>query len=278
MVQEACRQASIDFKEKLSRKDLQSITPNLYQLYRERYGRNYHSFYAWSSGSSHTKMLVLVYSNFLRLVITSCNMMDIDTLLGDNHWYIHDMPKLSSRAKSEPSSFEADLLAHLQALGTPEIFLDSIRGMYDYSKVKVHLVTSVPGVCAGVKAEKHGLLRLRRVIQGLNLGLPEKKSSELRLEVCAASIGNLSAKWLSSFWDCTLGKETIKVAAENCAVPDLRLFYPSVGDVKRADPSAQDAASNVGVGREIIEYFLLFHGLLSRAKVHSSRSRYLLAC
>jgi tyrosyl-DNA phosphodiesterase-1 len=249
MAQEACRKASIDFKGKLSRKELQSITPNLHQLYRERYGRNYHSFYAWSSGSSHTKMLVLVYPDFLRLVITSCNMMNFDTVLGDNHWYIHDMPKLSSRAKSELSSFEADLLAHLQALGTPDIFLDSIRGMYDYSKVKVHLVTSVPGVCAGVKAEKYGLLRLRCVIQGLALGLAEKKSSELRLEVCVGSVGNLSAKWLNGFYDCVLGKDTIKVAAENCAVPDFRLFYPSVVDVKRADPLAQDAASNVSIGR-----------------------------
>jgi hypothetical protein len=263
MVQEACRQASIDFKEKLSRKELQTITPVLHQLYRERYGRNYHSFYAWSSGSSHTKMLVLVYPDFLRLVITSCNMMNIDTLLGDNHWYIHDMPKLSSRAKSEPSSFEADLLAHLQALGTPDIFLDSIRGMYDYSKIKVHLVTSVPGVCTGVKAEKHGLLRLRRVILGLALSLPKKKSSELRLEVCAASIGNLSAKWLSGFYDCALGKDPIKIAAENCAVPDLRLFYPSVGDVKKADPSAQDAASNVGIWTEFTSYSSLSHSFLS---------------
>jgi tyrosyl-DNA phosphodiesterase-1 len=246
MVQEACHQAGIAFKDKLPNKQLQSISSNLCQLYRKQYGKNYHAFYAWSPGSSHSKILLLVYRDFLRLVVTSCNMMDIDTVLGDNHWYIHDLPKLSSRATSEPSSFEAGLLAHLQALGTPDPFLNSIRGMYDYSTVKVHLVTSVPGVCSGLKAEKHGLLRLRRAIQDLDLKLPEKKNGELRLEICAASIGNLSAKWLNGFNDCALGKETIGVAGQECAVPDLRLFYPSVGDVKKAHESAQEAASNIG--------------------------------
>jgi tyrosyl-DNA phosphodiesterase 1 len=238
MIQEACHQAGITFKKKLTKKQLQDLIPNLRQRCGTQYGKNYHAFYAWSPGSSHSKMLLLIYPDFLRLVITSCNMMDIDTVLGDNHWYIHDMPKLSSRSRSEPSSFETDLLAHLQALGTPDAFLDSIRGKYDYSKVKVHLVTSVPGVCAGIKAEKHGLLRLRRVIQDLDLKLPEKESGKLRLEICVGSIGKLSATWLNGFSDCALAKKIIGVASEGCVATDLKLFYPSVGDVKKADESA----------------------------------------
>lgn len=246
MVQEACKQAGIAFKEKLASKQLQSIRSNLRLLYKELYGENYHAFYAWSPGSSHSKIMVLIYPDFLRLVITSCNMMDIDTVFGDNHWYIHDLPKLSSRSRLEPSSFEAGLLSHLQALSTPDVFLDSIRGMYDYSNVQAHLVTSVPGVQAGIKAENHGLLRLRRIVQDLDLKLPEKESGELRLEICAASIGNLNAKWLNGFYDCALGKDKIAVASEGCVVPKLRLFYPTVGDVKRAHKDAQDAASNIG--------------------------------
>jgi tyrosyl-DNA phosphodiesterase-1 len=246
LVQEACQQAGVSLKQKFNNKQLQSIRPTLEQLYIKRLGKNYHAFYAWSPGSSHSKILVLVYPEFLRLVITSCNMMDIDTVLGDNHWYIHDLPKHSSRATTKLSSFEMDFLAHLEALSTPEAFIDSIRGMYDYSKVKLHLVTSAPGVCSGAKAEKHGLLRLRQVIRNLDLKLPSKDKKELRLEVCAASIGNLSAKWLNGFNDCALGKEKIAIADSDDSVPDLKLFYPSVGDVKKAHTSAQDAASNIG--------------------------------
>lgn len=243
MAEKACQEAGIHFRDKVTARQLQAITPHLCQLYKNHYGQNYHAFYAWSPGSSHSKILVLVYPSYLRLVITSCNMMDIDTLAADNHWYIHDMPKLSSRSTQEPSGFEADLLLHLQALSTPEAFTDSIRGFYDYAKVNVHLVTSVPGIKAGDKAENNGLLRLRRVIRDLDLQLSQKKS-HTRLEVCAASIGNLTAKWLNGFNDCALGKSNIN--SDGSAVPAIRLYYPSVGDVKEADATAQDAASNIG--------------------------------
>lgn len=246
MVEVACQQSNIPFKDKLGKKQLQSITPNLQQLYAKHYGQNYHAFYAWARGSSHSKILLLVYPEFLRVVITSCNMMDIDTVLGDNHWYIHDLPKLSTRSTSEPSPFEEGLLDHLRALGTPDAFIDSIQGMYDYSKVKVHLTTSVPFVCAGIKAEKHGLLRIRRVVQELGLRLPAKSSDELKMEICTASIGDLSSKWLNVFNDCALGKEIIKISDEDRPVPDLKLIYPSIGDVKRAHESCQEAASNIG--------------------------------
>ncbi|KUJ14080.1 phospholipase D/nuclease [Mollisia scopiformis] len=246
MVYESCIQAGISIKGKLSKNQLQNIQSDLSQLSKNVYGNNYHAFYRLSPGSSHSKILVLVYPDFLRLVITSCNMMNIDTVGGDNHWYIHDMPKLSSRATSNIPSFETDLIAHLEALNTPDDFLDSIRGKFDYSSVKVHLVTSIPGIKSGINAEKHGLLRLRRVVQDLNLKLPEKAKEKLRFEICTASIGNLSAKWLDNFNDCALGKETIKVPTEGCAVPNLKLFYPSIGDVKKADESAQHAASNIG--------------------------------
>ena len=236
----------LETERKLTKQVLHAIAPILAQRYVERFAQNYHAFYAYSPGSSHSKILVLVYPEFLRVVITSCNMMDIDTIGGDNHWYIHDMPKLSSQTNSA-SKFETELLAHLEALSTPSAFIDSIRGWYDYTEVGVHLVTSVPGVQAGENAEKHGLLRLRRVLLDLDLGLPEKNSEDLRLEVCTASLGNLSAKWLNGFNDCALGKSSMTVADDDSTVPDVKLFYPSVTDVKeKANIDAQMAASNIG--------------------------------
>jgi hypothetical protein len=247
MVPVACEQAGLTIKGKLTRKQLETISPSLSQLHKDQYGQNYHTFYAWSSGSSHSKVLVLGYPTFLRLVITSCNMMDIDTMDGDNHWYIHDLPKLPHRKKHPPSRFEEDLLAHLRGLKAPEEYIESIAGRYDYSKVKVHLITSVPGTWSGPKAEQHGLLRLRRVIRELNMGLPKKKvEKKLQVEVCAASIGNLNAKWLNGFHDCVLGNSDLTVAAANSAVPEIKLFYPTVGDVKSAHESAQLGASNIG--------------------------------
>ncbi|KAL2069907.1 hypothetical protein VTL71DRAFT_14586 [Oculimacula yallundae] len=252
MTPEACRQAGIPLIEqdgkpkKVIKKNMKIIEPKLREMYAKRLGKNYHAFYAWSPGSSHSKILVLVYPDFLRLVITSCNMMDIDTVLGDNHWYIHDLKKSAPGKKSPPTSFETELLSHLAALGTPEAFIESIAGVYDYSSVKVHLTTSVPGVCSGAKAESHGLLRFRRIVRKLDLHLSKKASKDLSLEICAASIGNLSVKWLNNFNDCVLGRATLVVDDASRGVPNLKLFYPTVGDVKNADSLSQDAASNIG--------------------------------
>ena len=144
------------------------------------------------------------------------------------------MPKLPSQVQPV-SAFKIDLLAHLQALNTPSAFIDSIRGWYDYREVGVRLATSIPGIHAGDNAEKHGLLCLRCVLLDLDLGLPEKNNEDLRLEVCSASLGNLPAKWLNGFNDCALGKPSFTVADDESTVPDIKLFYPSVTDVKERE-------------------------------------------
>lgn len=249
MVFEAAVQGGLNIGDKLTKKQLEDIRPILRRNCHERYGKNCHAFYAWGSGSCHSKILVLVYKTFLRLIITSCNMMDVDTELNDNHWYIHDIPKLPA-LKSSTSDFESELLAHLQALGTPQEFIDSIQGQYDYSAVRVQLVTSVPGVHSGAKAERHGLLRLRRVIMDFGLKLARAKSKEeLRLEVCAASIGNLNAKWLDGFFDCAIGRGFVEVPepADNCEVPkELKIFYPTTEDVNDASGEPQPGSANIG--------------------------------
>lgn len=237
----------ITVRDKLTRNQLEQVAPALRKLYKAHYGENYNAFYAWAPGSCHTKLLVLVYPDFLRLVITSCNMMDTDTVLGDNHWYIHDLPRRMNRSTSPSiSGFEADLLEHLEGLGTPDNFIKTVRGLYDYSSVKVHLVTSVPGTHSAMKAEKYGLLRLRSVVKGFGLRLPrEQVDGKLDLETCTASIGNLNAKWLNTFHDCALGRRKLSVYIDedNLDNPKLRIIYPSVQDVKRCHSDSQEVRS-----------------------------------
>lgn len=246
MVQIACYRLRVTPKGKLTRKELATVESEAIRLHQQEHGGNLNTFYARASGCSHSKILLLVYPTFLRIVITSCNMMDIDTEIGDNHWYIHDVPKLHTRSRHEPSSFEKDLLEHMEALNTPVEFLSSIRGTFDYSTVKVHLVTSIPGAHSGSKAQRHGLLRLRRVVNDLELDLTSKQSSgELKLEVCAASLGNLTAKWLNGFYRCALGRQSLEIE-NDLEMPDLKLFYPTIEDVQNAHMRAQTAASNIG--------------------------------
>lgn len=193
--------------------------------------------------------MMLVYPNFLRIVITSCNMDEMDTELTDNHWYIHDLPRLSVRCqqtKAKPD-FESSLMNHLQVLGTPQKFLDSIDGMYDYSSVKVQLVTSVPGDHEGATAERYGILRLRKTIRSLQLDLAMRSKKELRFEICASDIAKISVKWLNEFLDCAMGRTIVEVlSGTDCdASAELKIFYPTEQDALRADGEVQLKAGQI---------------------------------
>lgn len=130
-------------------------------------------------------------------------------------------------------------VSHLQALDVPDAFLDSIRGVYDYSSVTVSLVTSVPGTYSGERASHHGLLRLWKVAKALELKLPNRfMDDELDIEVCTASIGNLNAKWLDAFVDCVLGRKKLELQDEP-DVPRMTFVYPTASDVKRCHVDSQ---------------------------------------
>jgi tyrosyl-DNA phosphodiesterase-1 len=100
-------------KSKISTKQLAKMRPYMNTVYRQLYGvsaflssshfffcpiptdlcekmnhagENFHIFFPQCQGCAHSKILLLIYPTFLRLVITSCNLMNIDTMYGDNHW------------------------------------------------------------------------------------------------------------------------------------------------------------------------------------------------
>ena len=104
----AVARAQLTIKGKISAKNLDPCRPILRSIYKQKYGQNYHAFHPYCPGSAHSKIMCLVYPTFLRIVITSCNFMDCDTVLGDNHWYIHDLKKRDKPSKSVPQGFEAD--------------------------------------------------------------------------------------------------------------------------------------------------------------------------
>lgn len=249
----ACKLADVGVTEKLTTSELEVVARIATLQYQQMYGENLHPFYVQSLGSAHSKIMALVYPGFLRIVITSCDMIDADFKLADNHWYIHDLPKLPFRGSVSTPSFESDFLEHLQALSVPEKFLDSIRGMYDYSKVRVHLVTSVPMVHSGASAEKYGLLRLRRVLMDLGLDLPQKlRDVKLRFEVCTGNIGNVTIPWLKDFYKCAIGQENIRIIKQSAEeikkspeVPSLKVFFPTFAAVRAADVEAQRNAINI---------------------------------
>ncbi|KAF7367011.1 Phospholipase D/nuclease [Mycena sanguinolenta] len=160
--------------------------------YRDQYGSNFHAFYPeMKSGCAHTKLMILVYPDFLRVVIT----MQTDVVRGDNIWFIQDFPRLAAGIKYEETSFEQDLRRHVEELGCPNAFVNTYMkpGRFDFSAAKVYLVTSRPGSFSGKAANWYGQLRLRDVVRHEILKAYSKANPppKMAFEVCVGSIGHL---------------------------------------------------------------------------------------
>lgn len=104
----AVARAQVTHKGKISGKSLDACKPILRSIYKQKYGQNYCAFYPYCGGSAHSKIMCLVYAEFMRIVITSSNFMNTDLVLGDNHYYIHDLRKLAKPSNNVPRGFEAD--------------------------------------------------------------------------------------------------------------------------------------------------------------------------
>jgi hypothetical protein len=106
------------------------------------------------------------------------------------------------------TKFEKLLTVHLRELGCPKSFLERhFSGRFDFSAVRVQLVTSRPGAASGPLAESSGLLRLRRTVLEMD-GIRSKILKHgLRLECCTGSVGWLNEQWLREFCDVASGKQ-----------------------------------------------------------------------
>lgn len=191
--------------------------------------------------------------------------MNIDLCEGDNHWYathiimfacctgrtliayasvsqryIHDLPRYASNKALPPNTaFEKLLTVHLRELSVPSTFFDlHFSGRFDFSSVKVHLITSKPGISSGLLAESNGLLRLRRIITEL-----EERSEMIKngvvIEYCSGSVGHLNDKWLKEFYDCAIGRKLVGLAKLDCDIPPVEVVFPTYTDVEECDDLAR---------------------------------------
>ena len=155
--------------------------------------------------------------------------------------YIHDLPRFSSnKALKVNTKFEKLLTVHLRELGCPKSFLERhFSGRFDFSAVRVQLVTSRPGAASGPLAESSGLLRLRRTVLEMDGIRSEILKHGLRLECCTGSVGWLNEQWLREFCDVASGKTRLEKVSRDCKVPDVRVVFPTYEDVDGCDELAR---------------------------------------
>ncbi|ORY88588.1 tyrosyl-DNA phosphodiesterase-domain-containing protein [Leucosporidium creatinivorum] len=238
-------------------KDLGLLSPVLAGMYEDLCGKDCRMIYPWASGICHSKAMVIEYKECLLVCITSSNLMRIDLELGDNAYWIQTFPRLRPDQQHDEHETEWRLFDHMEALGAHD-FLDRVREKFDFSACRVELFTSVPGTKKGSQLEEYGILRLAKLVREIVPSKEERK--KLAIEVCAGSIGKLSPAWVAQALHFLTGGKPSRafpmLDSLNTPQPatELTIVYPSVENVKRCDPDAIQAASNIGCSLNGTDY------------------------
>ncbi|XP_050655031.1 tyrosyl-DNA phosphodiesterase 1 isoform X2 [Macaca thibetana thibetana] len=189
-------------------------------------------------GTHHTKMMLLLYEEGLRVVIHTSNLIHADWhQKTQGIWLSPLYPRIvdgTHESGESATHFKADLISYLMAYNAPSLkeWIDTIHE-HDLSETNVYLIGSTPGRFQGSQKDNWGHFRLRKLLKDHASSIPNAESWPVVGQF--SSIGSLGAdesKWLCSEFKesmLTLGKES-KTPGKS-SVP-LYLIYPSVENVR----------------------------------------------
>ncbi|XP_059977055.1 tyrosyl-DNA phosphodiesterase 1 isoform X2 [Lagenorhynchus albirostris] len=188
-------------------------------------------------GTHHTKMMLLLYEEGLRVVIHTSNLIHADWHQKTQGMWLSPLyPRIvhgTHRSGESTTHFKADLISYLMAYNASPLkeWIDTIQE-HDLSETNVYLIGSTPGRFQGNQKDNWGHFRLRKILKEHTSSTPKAESWPVVGQF--SSVGSMGAdesKWLCSEFKeslVTLGKES---RALGRAVP-LHLIYPSVENVR----------------------------------------------
>ncbi|KAM0749822.1 phospholipase D/nuclease [Meredithblackwellia eburnea MCA 4105] len=162
-------------------------------------------------GAMHTKLTILYYHDFCRVVIPTANQVDYDWDRIDNAMYIQDFPlrfkaeedKVSPLHNPTHTNFSRDLLKALKSHSVPKKFAAGFS-MYDFSSsADVQLVVSIQGPAWGWEdVEKMGgISSLANAVKACKFS----KGGRWEIEATGSSLGQASENWLNNMMAACAG-------------------------------------------------------------------------
>nr|XP_027313889.2 tyrosyl-DNA phosphodiesterase 1 isoform X1 [Anas platyrhynchos] len=192
-------------------------------------------------GTHHTKMMLLLYEEGLRVVIHTSNLIADDWhQKTQGIWLSPLYPRLpqgkAGSAGESETNFKSDLISYLMAYNAPALkeWVDVIQE-HDLSETRVYLLGSTPGRYQGIDKEKWGHLRLRKLLKEHASSVPAQESWPVVGQF--SSIGSMGAdesKWLcSEFQESLVAAGSRATTLLKCDVP-VHLVYPTVNNVRQS--------------------------------------------
>ncbi|XP_067119968.1 tyrosyl-DNA phosphodiesterase 1 [Centruroides vittatus] len=186
-------------------------------------------------GTHHTKMMMMLYENGLRVVIHTSNLIEGDWFQKtQGMWVSPIFPKLEEPSVTigeSPTEFKRDLIDYLTVYDDSSLneWIQTVK-YHDLSAAKVFLIGSVPGRHVGSRKTMFGHLKLRKILT--NFG-SSSVTSDWPVIGQFSSIGSLGPdkdKWLCGEWHTSLA--TVKKAKLIPNNVPLKLIYPTVDNVR----------------------------------------------
>ncbi|KAK4455898.1 tyrosyl-DNA phosphodiesterase-domain-containing protein [Podospora aff. communis PSN243] len=205
------------------------------------------------SGYMHSKLQLLRYSNYLRIVIPTGNFVPYDwgeTGVMENMVFIIDLPLLETveqRKAQKLTPFAEDLVYFLSAQGLDESLINSLQ-KFDFSETSRYaFVHSIAGPHTEGSWRRTGYCGLGRAVSGLGLACQGK----IELDVVTASIGAVNYDLLRGLYFACQGDSglkqyqlrTARLKARTIAGGDddtetldkhIRVYFPSLQTVKES--------------------------------------------
>ncbi|ORX40109.1 hypothetical protein BD324DRAFT_258111 [Kockovaella imperatae] len=207
-------------------------------------------------GSAHMKFFWIFYkTGRLRVVISTGNLVHYDWEWIENTIFIQDIlpikePRETSSASVKMNDFAARfcwLFTHLKVHKAvrhlianhergSDIPLDPADGFeclnkWDWSKVRVQLLMSVPGTYTGSQVDDFGLCRLGKILH--QQGWVPQKNEDVKVEFQGSSLGAYTLDWLDLFYQYCRGKTTSSLLNRPKAIawPPIKILFPSLATV-----------------------------------------------
>ncbi|CAJ0540659.1 Ff.00g076610.m01.CDS01 [Fusarium sp. VM40] len=123
-------------------------------------------------GAMHSKLQLLKYPDYLRVVVPTANLVPYDwgeTGVMENMVFLIDLPRLKDSALYRPTTFSTELGRFLSATGVGESMINSL-GNYDFSRTKhLRFVYTIPGGHQGDSLKRIGYSGLGTSVASLGL-------------------------------------------------------------------------------------------------------------
>ncbi|KAL2164557.1 hypothetical protein VTH06DRAFT_3774 [Thermothelomyces fergusii] len=213
-------------------------------------------------GSMHSKLMLLKYEKYLRIVVPTGNLMSFDwgeTGTMENMVFILDLPRFETaeeRVAQKLNRFADQLFYFLRAQGLDEKLVDSLRN-YDFTEAgRYEFVHTIPGSHTGDNALRTGYCGLGQSVKAL-VGA---RSEPVELDVVCASLGAVNYGLLTALYYACLGdplreyeertsgnqskRDEFTSRAVSLVKEHMRIFFPSRETVLRSK-GGKDGAGTI---------------------------------